>query len=331
MTTDQTSKTPDDAALEREALAWLVRVTDDEVSAAERTALAAWQSRSPAHATALLRARELWGALPPAIDGLLKSGAIRTEEMSRRPARPLGRRAFLGGAAMATAAAAGYVMLRPPLELWPSLSELAADYRTGVGQQRDIVIGGTVPVAMNTLTSIAVRPAAAGFDRFELIAGEAAIDASARKDNAVQVLAGDGLTTARAANFTVRRDTQSVSVTCVAGVVQVACAEQTVTLGANQQVVYGHGEFGAVETVDPAVVTAWRGGYLMFRKEQLSHVIHEVNRYRPGRIVLLDARLGQGLVTARFRLDRLDDVITQVNEVFGARVRTLPGGLVLIG
>ncbi|MFG3757292.1 hypothetical protein ACGE32_33645, partial [Klebsiella pneumoniae] len=95
--------------------------------------------------------------------------------------------------------------------------------------------------------------------------------------------------------------------------------------------VYRRGGLGAVTAVDPTVVTAWRSGYLMFRKEPLDRVIAEVNRYRPGRIVLLDATLGRGLVTARFKLDRLDDVMIQVHEVFGARVRNLPGGVVLIG
>ena len=62
-----------------------------------------------------------------------------------------------------------------------------------------------------------------------------------------------------------------------------------------------------------------------------SRVIAEVNRYRPGRIVLIDRSLGDEEVTARFRLDRLDDAIAQIHEVFRARIRTLPGGLVLVG
>jgi len=331
MTTDRTIGTQDNAALEREALAWLVRITDEDATAAERTALAAWQSQSRAHAAALERARGLWGALPPAIDGLLRSGALQPDEIERSQARPIGRRTFLGGAVAAAAAAAGYLVVRPPLELWPSLSELAADYRTGIGQRRDIVIADSVPVAMNTQTCIALRPAMPGLDRFELITGEAAIDATMMKGNAVQVIAGDGSATATAANFSVRCDGSVTSVTCVAGNVRVAVADQEVFLGASQQVVYQRGGLGAVTAVDPTVVTAWRSGYLMFRKEPLDRVIAEVNRYRPGRIVLLDAALGRGLVTARFKLDRLDDVMTQVHEVFGARVRTLPGGLVLIG
>ncbi|MBR1220406.1 DUF4880 domain-containing protein [Bradyrhizobium sp. U87765 SZCCT0131] len=335
MTTDRVIDVPDSAALEREALAWLVRVTDEDVTASERAELAAWRSQSPAHAAALVRATALWGALPPTIDGLLRSGAIPAAEGRRPAARPLGRRAFLGGATAAATVAAGYLVLRPPLELWPSLTELAADYRTGVGQRRDILIAGQVPVTMNTQTSIALRPAAPGLDRFELIVGEAAVDVSKTlgrtSGNAVQVLSAEGTATATAANFAIRCDGLATSVTCIAGVVDVAVTDQAVTLQTGQQVIYQRAGLGAVTVVDPMIVTAWRGGYLMFRKEPLDRVLAEVNRYRPGRIVLLDATLGRGLVTARFKLDRLDDVITQVHEVFGARIRTLPGGLVLIG
>lgn len=41
MTTDRAMGAQDSAALEREALAWLVRITDEDATAAERAALAA--------------------------------------------------------------------------------------------------------------------------------------------------------------------------------------------------------------------------------------------------------------------------------------------------
>jgi transmembrane sensor len=206
---------------------------------------------------------------------------------------------------------------------------LRADYRTAVGQQRRIAISSGVSVDMNTRTSIALRPAVAALHRLELISGEAIVDASIAGAQPVQVIAGGGIATA-AANFDVRCDATTTIVTCLSGVVRVAYHDRDVVLGERQQVSYGAGEMHAVTDVDPSVITAWREGYLMFRKQPLANVIAEVNRYRPGRIVLLDSKLGEGLVTARFRLDRLDDVIVQIREVFGASVRNLPGGLVLV-
>jgi transmembrane sensor len=163
------------------------------------------------------------------------------------------------------------------------------------------------------------------------VSGEAIIGTAAGSAKPVQVIAADGSTTADAANFDVRCDAARTIVTCLSGSVQVEHRDHSTMLQEKQQVSYGGGGMSSVNPVDPAVVTSWRDGYLMFRKEPLANVIQEVNRYRPGRIVLIDRELGRGLVTARFKLDRLDDVVAQVREVFGARVRTLPGGIVLIG
>ena len=49
------------------------------------------------------------------------------------------------------------------------------------------------------------------------------------------------------------------------------------------------GGLGDVIGVDTVVVTAWRDGVLVFRNTPLVRVIEEVNRYRPGRIILAAA------------------------------------------
>jgi transmembrane sensor len=83
-------------------------------------------------------------------------------------------------------------------------------------------------------------------------------------------------------------------------------------------------------TVDPAVVSAWQQGVLVFRSDPLSRVIDEVNRYRSGRIVLVNEELGRRQVFASFRIDRIEDVVPRLQAVFGMRVRSLPGGIVLL-
>jgi transmembrane sensor len=70
---------------------------------------------------------------------------------------------------------------------------------------------------------------------------------------------------------------------------------------------------------------------LVFRNAPLVSVIDEVNRYRLGRIILVDSSLGQRLVSARFEIKRLDTVMAQISHVFNVPIKTLPGGLVLVG
>jgi transmembrane sensor len=82
--------------------------------------------------------------------------------------------------------------------------------------------------------------------------------------------------------------------------------------------------------VDLAQVDAWRRGLLIFSDEPLSQVVDEINRYRPGRIVLANRRLGGIPVNAVFQLDRMDRALSQIREVADARVTTLPGGVVML-
>jgi len=121
-----------------------------------------------------------------------------------------------------------------------------------------------------------------------------------------------------------------VCVTCVAGDVQVEHLGRTSTLRARQQVVYTADNLGSATAVDPDAVMAWERGLLVFRNDPLAHVIEEVNRYRQGRIILMNEELGRKPVLATFRIDRIDEVIPRLRTVFGVQVRTLPGGIALV-
>ncbi len=241
---------------------------------------------------------------------------------------PIGRRAFLGGTLAASAAvAAGVVVVRPPLELWPSFSEFAADYRTGVGEQRKIALADRASIEMNTRSSLNIRERTNETDNIELIAGEAAISAGQR---VVTVQAAAGKISASNAQFTVRCDGPNVRATCLAGLVEVDCQGRVASVRPREQVVYAARDLGKVAAIDPEIAAGWRDGLLIFQDEPLSRVIEEVNRYRSGRIVLMSAELGERRVSARFKLVRLDAVLTQFREVFGAKVTQLGGGIVLL-
>jgi transmembrane sensor len=62
----------------------------------------------------------------------------------------------------------------------------------------------------------------------------------------------------------------------------------------------------------------------------LSKVIDEVNRYRQGRIVLMNAALGRRSIEAILPLDRTDELITLLREAYGVKITTLPGGIVVL-
>lgn len=319
--------------IEREAHAWVRRLTSGEASAEDGAALQRWCSLSPAHAAAFCEASQFWNAFGPAGQGLREQdsrGRENARDAARRSVRAgvvVGRRTLLAGGLAASAAAA--MVIRPPLRLWPSLSELRADYRTGTGEQRQIAMSDGVSVRLNSQTSLSIA-SGRNADAVELVAGEASFQTGGLNSAPFSVVARGGRTSAISANFEVRLIGTSACVTCLANDVQVDFRGQQVTLRERQQVTYGDQGLAGVLTIDPAVVAAWQRGLIIFNMMPLADVIDELNRYRPGRIVLLNTRLARSPVNGRFKIDDPDEALVQIERAFGVHRRTLPGGLVLL-
>jgi transmembrane sensor len=309
-------------------MAWVMRLTSGKATEEDASALRRWRDQSDSHRRAFAEAKLLWETLGPAARESAE-GRGKEERYSprTRPTGLVGRRAFIGGALAASAAAVGYFGSRPPFLLWPSMSEILADYRTGTGQQRRLAVTANVSLVLNTQTSINVRKVSSALHGIELIEGEAAVIAAAP----FNVLAAGGWTSASAARFDVRCDGPNVCVTSLNGAVNVTKHDRSVTVPSGHQITYSLNGIGPVLPVDAAVAMAWQHGILIFRHEPLERVIAEVNRYRRGRIILIDANLAARDVVASFHLDRIDEVVEHVVQAFGARATFLPGGVVFLG
>lgn len=318
----------DTGELDRKALDWVVRLKSGQATREDVTAFAAWCRADPARRKALGEMRGLWEAVgqageplfdPKALDCLAAEGATQSAR--------LGRRAVLTGAVAASAAAAAYVTIHPPLNLWPSLAEMTADFRTATGEQRQIALADDIAIEMNTQTSIGLRPVVDDIERIELISGEGLVRTRAR---ALEVTAGAGSARAVNAVFNVRRNDDEVVVTCLEGEVHVVCQASSVALTSPRQVSYSASGFGPVAQTDVANVTSWRKGFLVFHDVRLADVIAEINRYRPGRIIVMNGTLAQRPVNGRFYLARLNEVVEKFENAFGARVTRLPGDVVIL-
>lgn len=334
MTNQINSSLPDERSLdqiERHALAWMRQVASGKMTHADGAALKRWCSADPSHALAFSDARRRWAQLGEAgeLVAARNPSAMRVPAEFKETAPNWTRRAFLSTALGATAAAATAVVVHPPLGLWPSMNELNADYRTAIGEQRQLVLADNVNIELNTRTSIAVATTKGGISGIELIAGEAAIDMR-NSQGAFVVTAGAGKTSTQQAVFEVRRDGGNVCVTCMQGRVLVKHATGSMTLMARQQIAYDDQKTGPIVSIDPVNTSAWREGSLRFNETPLSVVIEEINRYRPGRVILLDKKMAGKVVTGRFRIDALDKAIAQIQRSLDLNVRTLPGSMILL-
>lgn len=317
------------ASHDHDARHWLLTLTSGAATEADAEAFRAWLRADPGHEAAFAEQKRLWQALGP---------AVREEAAARattwRPSRS-GRRAFLGGA---VAASAAYLAWRPPLGLWPGLDELGADYRTATGEQRRVALGDALELELNTQTRINVRSAAAAAGAvIELAAGEAEVRVGRQADAnpalpapVAQVVAGAGRVSAREALFNLRYLGGEASLCCLAGSVRLTHAQGTYEVGAGQELRYDDRRVMPPAKVNTEAVTAWRRGWLVFDRVPLADVVDELNRYRRGRLVLLNRQLGQRRVQARFALAQVADAEQLIRDAYGAEVIRLPGGVVLL-
>ncbi len=321
--------------LEEEAFIWLDRLADGKVTRPELQAFKRWQSTSPSHQAAFENAKRQWKSMKPALVGLLQANpekAARHHRLMRGTGPHLGRRAFLGAAVSAAAVAgmAGVAVVHPPLGLWPSPDEWDADFRTATGEQRTVALAHRVSVTLNTQTSARRQTAASGeTNGFDLITGEAAIDLPASSPP-FTVLAGAGRSVAESARFEVRHLHGEVCVTCVEGGVRVDHPAGSRSLQANQQTVYAKDSISGIAGVDPANASAWRKGELVFHQTPLAQVVDEINRYRPGRVVLLGSAGHHRPVVGRFRIEILDEALLQLQHAFDLHARALPAGVLIL-
>ena len=324
-------KVPD--LLEQEARVWLRRLTSGDVTEWDAQAFKRWQQRSPAHLEAFRNARRQWEAMGPAIGKLLHDNrdvaTLHARSMHAKEAVQTGRRLFLRVAGGALAATAGVAIVHPPLQLWPSLSELQADARTEKGEQRSLALNDRINLALNTQTSVRKEMRNGQASGIHLISGEAAIEL--RGDGAAfDVVAGTGRSLARDAQFEVRNLKGNVCVTCIRGVVRVEHPRGTVDLMPRQQASYDAESLGPVKAVEVASMSAWRKGELVFRQTPLEQVIDEINRYRPGRVVLAADAVRESAVSGRFSIAALDGALLQLQHSFDLNARRLPGGVLVL-
>jgi transmembrane sensor len=330
---------PADEAIEEQAETWLLRMRSGSATHADAEAFRRWCASDPRHAQAIEELQRVWGTLGTATSTLGddawemgRAWGKRAEGAQRfRP----GRRALIAGGG---AAAAAWLAFVPPLQLWPAVTDLRADFRTDKGEQRQFAMADGVVVDLNTQTRIDILPGNnAGEAGIVLLTGEAEI-AAGMSANAMprtpgrgfMVVAASGRVHTRMARFTVRRSGNQVCVTCVDGAVDIDHPSRRLSLSAAQQVIYDDRGVQPVARVDLDNVTAWRRGLLVFDDVPLARVVDEINRYRPGKLILRNPQLGESRVNAQFSIRRLDDAILTIRDLYGAHVTELPGKIVLL-
>jgi transmembrane sensor len=288
-----------------EACDWLAREHSGEIDAETRDALAAWRAADPAHEQAWRRAERLWQGFEPLRGRELPGSQPLLRE--HRPARPIRATARPRLPALAVACT---VLLAVALFTWYPPIYWYADYLTEKGERRALTLADGSRVTLNTASAVKIDFDGSG-RRVRLLAGEAFFEVAKNAGRPFVVSAEEGDVRAVGTAFSVQREDTRLHVQLVEGMVDVEdrLHRKKARLQPGQIAEIDAGALRLQPSVGTDQLALWREGYLRFDGLPLREAVAEINRYRPGRVVLLNDRLAQHRISGLFRLDALDQVL----------------------
>jgi transmembrane sensor len=255
-----------------EAAEWLMRLSENDLSDSERAEWQRWKVSTPERDRAWARAQLLQsklGGLPPS----LAMSALD------RPSYPE-RRAALGKLALLLA------LMPVGWGTWKlaQSQQWTADFRTRVGERRELTLADGSHITLNTDTAIDVL-----FDsrqrRVHLREGEILVQTAQDASRPFLVSTRQGRMQALGTRFIVRELSARAHLAVLEGAVQVVLADNRQTapmiVNAGQRTEFSAQQFGALTPTDQNV-GAWVQGMLMADNMRLADFVAELTRYRHG-------------------------------------------------
>lgn len=288
-------------ALAEEVAAWFLRMQESDCSEEDRRAFEAWLAQSATHRAEYEQYQALWQSL---------------DQLGSVPKRASRKKA---GAVVSIVAALAVTL--GAAQWYLSLGETIS---TATGERRHVVLSDGTAVDLNTDSKIRVKMTE-GLRRVTLVQGEVLLDV-ARNTRPFEVQAGEGVLRDIGTKFNVIRDAAKTNVAVLEGEVRVSMGNATtVNLHGGQQVDYAAHDLSAVSQVNPADVTAWLGGRLIFRDTPLQEVVKQINRYHSRPVELADAKLGSLKVSGEFNSNDRDGLLEALKMLLSLISTEHPG------
>lgn len=313
------SQGPQQHSITEAAAEWAVRLHAGALNEQEQAELRHWIASDSRHEAALRFAEQTWAALGEAHkdDAVHRQRPAAAALPQRRAKR---RRPWQRAAAVALVVlVAGIGWVRGP----DVLLHLQADYITQKGEVRTVHLADGSKVELDSASAIRLD-----YDgvqrRVSVIQGSAIFDVApmvGQETRPFVVQSAGGQTRALGTRFVVEREDDDQA---WVGVLQhsVAVSLQASAKGPGDRVLkegqaarYSLQEgIVPLDQLDVERATSWRRGVLIFDRQPLAKVVEQLNRYRPGRVVVADSDLGNREVSGVFRLDMLDTALGTLTQ-----------------
>lgn len=294
-----------------QAVEWFLRLQDKSIDTGEIHAFETWFGSDPRHAAAFDRAAALWD----------RFDVIKPEYERLRRETGTNRRSLLLGSVALLAAVPGLLAL--------SGSAMFADYRTDIGERLAFTLPDGSLVELGSYSALSLD-FGTGERRVELHRGQANFQVAKETNRPFVVTAADGLIRALGTQFDVKCSTNLVTVAVVESSIELrvpGAAATIITEG--WQISYGSDGMRQPVEVDARAVQAWRQDRMVFEDVSLRLVLGELERYRRGRILLMDESIGGIPVTAIFKTADGERALRVMEQTLPIRVMNL-GYLTLV-
>ncbi|MHA3734153.1 FecR domain-containing protein [Pseudomonas sp. Eth.TT006] len=289
------------------AASWYVQFQAHSPTLAERKAWQLWIDSDPAHLAAWNQMEQLQrhlGTVPQD----LKRRALNHGQHRRQVLKLL-----------LLAAGTGFVGWN--VQQNTSLGNVWADYKTGVGQRRNIALADGSQIQLNTDSAIDVS-FDAGQRLIRLRSGEMLIQTGKLGDQRpLLVETRDGRIRALGTRFSVHQLAGSTRVGVLEDRVSVQPADLSTAmiLKAGEGADFDSRHVGLIHPFKTSAV-AWTNGQLIVLDARLGDVIEELGRYRHG-VLHCDSKARDLRVSGTFRLDTTDAVLANLQASLPVNVR----------
>jgi len=318
------SDTPQHQA-EQQAILWQAKLSSDLLSDRKRREFEDWLAECPENAVAWQAVNSFWTGL----DGLTLAdiGAESGEVLafSRANASKPPRRTFKTGLALAAS------LLLTLSIAYQQLDFYLADYRSATGQQRQIALADGSTVLLNTASAVSVD-----FSEQQrlltLHRGEAFFKVAADSKRPFVVKTDVGEVRALGTAFDVKLQDQQASVTVFEHAVKVTSASGEIKerLAEAEQLLFSADSISPPTHVSLQRAAAWHQQRMVFQDKPLAEVVAELNRYHPGKIVMVGDALKNLPITGVFGIADTDVALQSIEQSLPVKVRKITDHLVLL-
>ncbi|MEQ1740436.1 MAG: FecR family protein [Methyloglobulus sp.] len=317
-------------ALSDQAITWVILLHSGNATEQDRIKAQQWQERSHSHQKAYAEAEQLWLDMGDALLLPVSSQPIcQPIPITNQPRKQIPPARWLAPLAAA-------VLLLAILNPYLSFSDYwLSDYHTAVGEQKNIVLSDGSRILLDTDTAISVR--VGQFHRnIKLLRGQAVFTVAADPNRPFEVTTDDAVVRALGTVFEVLEDNQGTQVTVEEHAVSIRPLTEkggvnTVRINEGQQTRYNTKTgFEPITDINIKQNAAWQRGKLIFKNQELSDVIAELNRYYKGHILLTDNKLASLRVTGVFPLNDPQAVLSMIEQTLPLKQTHITPWLTLI-